>query len=230
MRKVYFTENQMKRLIGEDFESYLPQETDAGEVPSNSYGTEVSPSAKIDGEYTDNSWTDRVSKEIVPNSPYGRRYPCTSVSAGICESSKKKLNETNQDLQNTRFNLTKNLKSDVMAMAASDSGDKLINNMAQEIQNGDGFNTKSAYKRLYDLRNMAKNDPERFKRINGQRLISVISNQLENAKGASKRSKESKKAVGMQNAYQKAGGTKQSGNGMAHSQKTNSDVKFTYNS
>ena len=115
-------------------------------------------------------------------------------------------------------------------MAASDNGDKLMNNMAQEIQNGDGFNTKSAYKRLYDLRNMAKNDPERFKRINGQRLISVISNQLENAKSASKRSKERKKAVGMQNAYQKAGGTKQSGNGMAHSQKANSGVKFTYNS
>jgi hypothetical protein len=230
MRKVYFTENQMKRLIGEDFESYLPQEVDASEVPDNSYGTEVSPSGKIDGEYTDNSWTDKVSKEIVPKGPYGRRYTYGGVVAGVCESVKKKLNETNQDLQNTQFNLTKNLKSDVTAMAAANGGDKLLNNMSKEIQSGNGFNVKSAYKRLYDLKNMAKNDPERFKRINGQRLISVISNQLENAKGASKRSKESKKAVGMQNVYQKAGGTKQSGNGMAHSQKPNSDVKFTYNS
>lgn len=228
MRKVYFTENQMKRLIGEDFQAYLPQETDASDAPDNSFGTETAPSDKYDDEYTDNSWTDEYSKRIVPKGPYGRGYMYPTVGSGIYESCKKKLNETNQDLQNTQFNLTKNLKSDVVSMAASDGGDKLLNNMAQEIQSGSGFNTKSAYKRLHDLRDMAQNDPERFKKINGQRLISVISNQLENAKGASKRSKEAKKAVGIQNTYQKAGGTKQAGNGMAHTKKTDSDVKFTY--
>lgn len=220
MRKVYFTESQIKRLLGEDFMSYLPDEEDAAEVPENSYGTETTTSGKIDGKLTDTVCTDRIAKTRVAYSPYGRRNLYSMGNAPLAEGNKKKLDEVNQDLQNTQFNLGKNLKSAVQANAVAANGsDKLLNNMSREAQSGKGFNISSAYKRLRDLKKMATEDPQRFNRIGGNRLIATITNQIETAKGISKRSKETKKNVGIQNAFQKAGGTKQAGNGMAHTTK-----------
>ena len=219
MRRVYFTESQVRGMLGEDFMTYLPKETQASETPENSYGTQTATSGKIDGELTNPVCTDRVAKERMPAAPFGRRHLYAYPGTGLYES--------NQDLENTRFNLGRNLKDTVVSAASNDNGDKLLNNMAKEAESGKGFSTNSAYKRLHDLETMRVNDPERFKRINGNRLMRNISSQLEAAKGVSKRSKELKKDMGMTNAFQKAGGIKQSGNGQAHTKK-NGNAVFTY--
>ena len=66
MRRVLFTESQLKEALGEDFMSYLPNSSMAAEEPENSYGTEIGASDKnCDGIETDTITTDKIAQQTV---------------------------------------------------------------------------------------------------------------------------------------------------------------------
>ena len=79
MRKVLFTEAQMKRILGESY----PLSTKGGEVPGNAYGTEVSTNmTNVDADNKPSvTTTDKIAKEKTvgnrwfANSRYGTRAP-----------------------------------------------------------------------------------------------------------------------------------------------------------
>ena len=221
MRRVLFTESQLKEALGEDFMSYLPNSSMAAEEPDNSYGTEIGTSDKnCDGIETDTITTDKIAQQRSP------RFPIWRASTGLHES-KKKLNETNQDLTDMgkTFNLGKKLNNSIQQTANDNPNDKMLSNMA----NDENMTANCAYTRNNRLEHMKHDDPERYKRINGERLQKVLQDKLDNAKGISKSRKETKAAAGLPNAYHKEGGTRNVGNGMAHSQKKDDSVVFSYN-
>lgn len=207
MKKVIFTENQLKRIIGEDFTSYLPNEFDAKDVPDNSYGTEITTSDKLEnGEMGDMPTTDKIRRMKSTQGPFtgyfGRTYG--------------RIYEDNQDLVNNRFGINSTIRQDIENSANEEEKKKFLKPC--------GY--KATYKRIYDLKNKAKETPEEFTDID-RRVLKDYENQLETQKNISKRQKETKANIGMTNVYQKAGGTKTSNNGKAHTKKVQ-DGTITY--
>ena len=74
MRKVLFTESQLKGILGENFGTYLPKKGYAAENPDNSYGTEVSLTDNdLDNNPVDTVTTDKIAKSRVCAIPRLRR-------------------------------------------------------------------------------------------------------------------------------------------------------------
>lgn len=199
MRKIIFTEQQLKHILGEDFESYLPKDGLASEEPSNSFGTEIGVSDKnSDGESIDTPVTDKIGKSVTPG------YALFRHTSGLAES-KKKVNEENHELMNHSYNLGKNINSQINSAASMNPKDKLMQNMNSEKNMKHG----TAKKRKHDLEQMQKDDPQRFENIGGDKILNGIDQKLKNDTEMSRRHKETKKNVlGQDNAFQKAGGTK----------------------
>ena len=209
-RKIIVAESQIDRLLGEGFMSYLENKEDANEAPPNEYGTEAFTDGKdANGDDMKSPCTDRVARERYPRNPFSYWNGTRGFALGG-----RVMTEDNQDLMGRQFSVNAPLKKEIQANA-KDSGDKLLNNMADEKS----FNIKTAYKRRHDLNKMKAENPEEFKATGRDRILRDISNQIENAKGLSKSNKETKKNAGIDNAFQKPGGTKNSGNGKAHTTK-----------
>jgi hypothetical protein len=141
--------------------------------------------------------------------------------------SSQTLAESNQDLDNLgkSFNLGKSANNSIKQVASDSPNDKMLNNMASD----ENMTANCAYTRNNRLEKMKEEDPERYERINGKQLQRIIQQKLKAAKNNSYNSKKVKKECGIQNAFQKSGGTKQYGNGKAHTQKQG-DMTFSFES
>jgi hypothetical protein len=214
MRKVRFNENQIKRLLGEDFMSYLPDSMDGAEQPATSYGTEVSVADKnVDGEedtiVTGDDFADAQTQQS------WRPWFSTSTR-GLYGA--PPLFEMNQDFTNRKFSIGRKIKDNLAGL----KGDRMAKNMADTANMPVG----TLYSRLNRLRKMKDEDPQRYTKMGGDSLVRNLERQIESAKNGSASSKKLKRDMGNANAYQKAGYTKQSGNGRAHTLKTG--VEFSY--
>lgn len=211
MRKVIFTESQLKKILGENFDTYLPKKDYAEENPNNAYGTQVSLTGKDSkGDPIDTVATDRIAKSRTPSIGRFRRI-----------SENDELNEENQELVNHEYNLGMKMNGQIDTMAAQNPNDKLLQNMSNDKNMKHG----TAKKRKHDLEVMKDEDPVRFQSINGNNILSGINRKLKNDTDASKSHKEFKKNVlGYSNAFQKEGGRKNA-SGTAH---TNNNITVTY--
>jgi hypothetical protein len=225
-RRFIFTEKQLKRILGEDFEAYLvnadhASAADEQSIPYN-YG-EIKPT-DTGGSFP--ITTDKVGGTKIPMYPWlrmaynplyeqkkkvhyndeGKKVPETCPKCGakvmtkisgepvfVCSNkecgeffgvvpfSGNKLEERNQYLDDKRFRLAKNTNK-VVSDAAKDGSDKMMNHMAANKN----IRLKTLYTRRYRLNRMRTEDPERFKRINGEKILKDISDTIERAKGMGK--------------------------------------------
>jgi hypothetical protein len=141
--------------------------------------------------------------------------------------SSQTLAESNQDLINLgkSFNLGKEANDRLKQVASASPNDKMVKNMASDAN----MTANCAYTRNNRLEKMKDEDPERYKRINGEQLQRIIQQKLKSAKDSSNSSKQLKKNSGIANAFQKSGGTKNYGNGKAHTKKQG-NVTFSFES
>lgn len=216
MRKIILTEAQLKKIMGEDFTSYLPNSLDQGAEPENSELTQIGTVGKIDGERGTAVTTDKIAKSRCP------KYPVWRTTSGLAEE--ENLNEENQDLVNmgNTFNMGKNVNAMVSNVSNANPNDRMMKNIA----NDPNMNASTAYTRINRLKKMKVEDPARYVNIGGDKLLKTLQDKIEAAKKSSASKKQVKAASGMNNAYQKEGGTKQVGNGKAHTPK--SSVSITY--
>ena len=198
MRRVIFTESQLKSILGENFDTYLPKKDFAEENPENAYGTQVSLTGKDSkGDPIDTVATDRIAKSRTPSIGRFRRI-----------SENDELNEENQELVNHQYNLGMKMNNQIDAMAAQNPSDKLLQNMSNDKNMKHG----TAKKRKHDLEVMQNEDPVRFQSIGGKKILNGIDRKLKNDMDVSKNHKEFKKNVlGYTNAYQIEGGQKNTG-------------------
>ena len=213
MRTVLLTESQLKSLFGENFMSYL-ENTDTGvEEPNNSYGTEVGLSNKdVDGRQGEQPVTDKIGNVRAFGYPiWGGMGSRTVPMRG--------LDEANQELRNNghTYSMGQNMNQDIQNMARNGQGGK----MAQNIANEKGMTIDAAYMRLKRLKDMKEQDPQRYQAMQGDRMCAILQNMINTAKKSSASAKKTKAMAGQSNVYQKEGGTKVSGNGMAHSPAAN---------
>lgn len=206
MRKIIISESQFKHIVGEsdDLGGYLTDTGDYAKEPATSYGEEVSVSDKNDdGDETDVVTADKIAKERAP------KYPIWRAQTGMMES--------NQDLANSGKSVSfgKNTNMGLASVSNANPNDKMVKNMVNNHQ----MTTNAAYTRNNRLNQMRKNDPERYARIGGKVLQRQIQSQLNAKKAVSRNRKQAQKNMGNGNAFQKEGGMRNSGNGMAHTPK-----------
>ena len=260
MKKVLFTEDQMKYILGEDFTSYLDKEDNGNDFPEDSLvatGNEVLTNEPDADEFPtmDNVAASRTrshpfyrqsmygvmfegKKKVIKNDKgeivpefcpkcgskvglYIQGEPVYLCSNEKCREyfgirpfpksleremkkmdkeieKKQSLNERNHQLDGRTYRLGKNINQQIDNIAANNSGDKMINNMSNEKD----ATANCLYVRQNRLRQMKKDDPERYKRINGKRLEKTIGDTLNRATSETKTDSlniQDKNALGVPN-------------------------------
>jgi len=98
---------------------------------------------------------------------------------------KQKIDERNHELDGKTFTLGKKTNDTVDAIAANNSGDKLLNNMSTEKS----ATANSLYVRQNRLNKMKKENPIRYAKINGKQLQKGIKDTLNRATASTKTDK-----------------------------------------
>ena len=163
MRKVIFTEEQIKKIVGEDVADYFNNIDNAGEVPDNAYGTEVFVN-NVDKDSEDNvTTTDRIARHKNRSNSGGRLFARSRTFESV--------NESSFDDTRTR-NFGKNAKENILNGAGEGAG-KMLNNLANDINNG-GTRNNTNQVRLSRLRKQAKEDPVTFMKNGGKQTLKAL--------------------------------------------------------
>ena len=163
MRKVIFTEEQIKKIVGEDVADYFNNIDNAGEVPDNAYGPEVFVN-NVDKDSEDNvTTTDRIARHKNRSNSGGRLFARSRTFESV--------NESSFDDTRTR-NFGKNAKENILNGAGEGAG-KMLNNLANDINNG-GTRNNTNQVRLSRLRKQAKEDPVTFMKNGGKQTLKAL--------------------------------------------------------
>ena len=228
MKKILFTEGQLKYILGEA-ETFIyldkgDQGCDASIESNVDTGTEVSANdLDADEQPTTDAVADMKTRShpFYRNSGYGTMFegkkkivkndkgeivPDTCPECGskiglyvkgepvyLCSNKEcgkyfgtipfsKKLNERNHQLDGRTYRLGKKVNQEIDAIAANNSGDKMINNMSK---NKDA-SANCLYVRQNRLNKMKREDPVRYQNINGKRIQKTISDTLNRATAETK--------------------------------------------
>ena len=211
MKKIRFSEHQMKRILGEKYGTYLNTFGNSNVSPI-SYGTDVAVSDKdINGDMTATPVPEKIRR--VPVSPFARnRY-----FGGMTESKRQRINEANKDFKDDMIYLPKNilsmLNNSLQSVKPNDTEYKRLMN----IINAKGIKVSAAYRMKSDHDN---NSEYNKRSVIPKQVMDWITQELKTLETMSRNRKETKRALGDTNAFQKPGGSRNSG-GKAHSAKNN---------
>ena len=95
------------------------------------------------------------------------------------------IDERNHQLDGKTYRLGKKINTQIDALAANNSGDKMLQNMS----NNKDASANCLYVRQNRLKKMKQEDPERYQRINGKRLEKTIGDTLNRATAETKTEK-----------------------------------------
>ena len=211
MKKIYVTEAQLKGAFGMALSYFKSGENGAKEAP---FDSEISVNGELSGET--NITTDKTASEITPRTYYGARKR-HSIN---CSVEKKTLSESNKELVDNTYQIPEKLYK---TLCANHNRVKNNSNIKGIQRLGNLVNNRAiSYNEMYRLKNYFENLPQNdseYILLGGNEMVRWIDQQLKSSTSSSKNTKEIKKMLGMKNVYQKEGGTKNSGNGQAHSKK-----------
>ena len=179
MKKILFTEKQIRSILGEEVFTYLDQEDNGLDVPEDSLvatGDEVFTNDPDADEFPD---TDNIAaKKIRSNPIYNVGY------YGVhCESKKKiPIEEINHKLIGRKYRLGKKTNQQIDNIAANNPGDKMLNNMSKDKD----ASANCLAVRQTRLKQMKKNNPGRYERINGDKIENAIDDRLGIARAETK--------------------------------------------
>lgn len=197
MKKIIFTESQLRNILGEDFTSYLPNKDTEYGIPNKVGEIETSVGdMDSDGELAN---------------------ICTDELGNMLHTDRRKwfrrIYESNQALDNVDIKIPDRLMNDLKNSLSQGSSDNDSYIRIQNIIQQGAVNVDWADKIVSDYKkNGGKGN------IIPRSFVQWLQTQLKSKRDILDNSKKMKKDLGFNNAYQKAGGTK--GNGVAHSAKT----------
>ena len=220
---IIITEKQLKEIAGAD-SSYL--DSIDNDLDVNMGHTETfadgGPIDTIKGRGK-NMTGDKKVKNTAKNPSWSNRGVTKSLPL-TCGKKKNKIVEANRDGENKTWRIPDEIYRTLQTNASSFNGDKnaagwdRLNNL---IKNPDvSYDEMRRLKNFFDTK--SKNEPEHYQMICGDKLKPWVDNSLKSFTGSIQRDKENRSSMGQSNVFQKAGGTKNSGNGQAHTQKVSS--------
>ena len=162
MKKIVFTQGQLNSLLGEDFTAYINASDNGCDFPQDSdiaSNNEILTNDPIADDYPT---LDKITKSEYPRNPY-------TINRA------HKLMERNHSLDGRLFTIGKDVNDDIKELSQADNSDKLLKNIATDKN----ASANCWYVRLNRLKKMKNTDPERFNRINGERIIKNIEGVLD---------------------------------------------------
>ena len=225
MKKILFTEEQIKSILGEEAFTYLDKEDNGLGFPEDSLVATGGEVLTNDPDADEFPTTDKIaasktrSHPFYRNAGYGTMFegkkkivkndegdivPETCPECGskvglyiqgepvyLCSNKKCnkyfgtrkfKIDEINHKLVGRKYRLGKNTNQQIDNIAANNPGDKMLNNMSKDKN----ASANCLAVRQTRLKQMKQNDPERYKRINGDSLENAIDDRLNIARSETK--------------------------------------------
>lgn len=219
-RTIIISARQLNEIVGAD-SSYLSSIDNDEDVPRGHVET-FADGGPIDAtkERGNPITTDKIASKKAKNPSWSNRGVTRSIPL-TCSKKKTKIVEANRAGEDKTWRIPDEIYKTLKMNASSYGGDKnasgwdRLNNL---INNPDvSYNEMRRLKNFFD--NHSKNEPEHYNMICGDKLKPWVDTSLSSFTGAIERDKANRSSLGQTNVYQKAGGTKNSGNGQAHTPK-----------
>lgn len=168
MKKVLFTESQLKAILGEDVGGYL-RTSDVAEKPDNAHLQQVFVNnADVDTEDEfDNNVTvsDKIARRMSNrNRLFPKRTRCFEEKS-----------HTLDNMRNTGYGQKYNER---ISNTASNGGGKMINNLNDEVQSKTGSRNNTNQVRLSRLKDQKKSDPLNYLRNGGKETENILRDQI----------------------------------------------------
>lgn len=207
-KTVIFTKQQLHEILGTNMTYLDNADSDFKENGNN----EVYSGEKLPSQDADPFTTDKLAKMRVVD--YGPWVPGGRGDARIGNVYQRGLYESNSDLEGTFIEMDPET-SKKMTAAKGSAGANAVKNGRMTYTNATTIKTEmEKLKAAGDEQSMKK-----FQAMGGDIFLDKIRKALDNKTALVKRDKKNRADMGMKNVYQKPGGTKNSGNGMAHTKK-----------
>jgi hypothetical protein len=215
-KTVIFTKRQIIEAIEADSSYFDDDNMDFQEFNAH---TEVATGGKTSNKKDAIPFTtDKFASELAPNAGFMKNRVHKAIPIN-CSKKKIELTEANAEGENRTWRMPDDIYSQLQYNASNYNGDKnatgwdRLNNL---INNPNvGYDEMRRLKNFFDKH--AKNEPEHYNLICGDKLKPWVDNSLKSFTGSIASDKKNRSEMGELNVYQKAGGTKDSGNGMGHS-------------
>ena len=226
-KTIIITERQLRDILEADF-SYL----DKMEGDFNEYNAHIE-------TMTGGKLSDKTDAKPLTTDNFTKMLSKTYGSSTVMQQEPRRINCSKED--------KKKILSENLPMGQGKTWmipDELYTNLQTNHQAYQGDRNAAGWDRLNNLikqRNVkygemkrlknyfeqqGKKDQNAYNLLGGAKMEQWVQNSLKSYRGAIETDKANRSAMGQENVYQKAGGTKNSGNGKAHSKKNNGITYF----
>lgn len=207
-KTVIFTKQQLHEILGTNMTYLDNADSDFKENGNN----EVYSGEKLPSQNADPITTDKVAKMRVVD--YGPWVPGGRGDARFGNVYQRGLYESNSDLEGTSIEMDPETAKKMTAAKGSAG--------ANAVKNGRvTYTNATTIKSEMEKLKAAGDEPstKKYQAMGGDIFLDKITKALNDKTALVQRDKENMRNMGMQNVFQEPGGTKNSGNGMAHTKK-----------
>lgn len=226
-KTIIITERQLREIVGAD-PSYL--DSMEGDFKEYNAGIETMVGGKLSDKsdanpLTTDDLTQMLSKTYGSSTVMQQEPRTINCSKNV---KKKTLSENSPMGQSKTWMIPDELYKQLQSNSQMYQGDKnaagwdRLNNLIG--QRNVKYGEMKRLKNYFD--NQGKKDQNGYNLLGGAKMEQWVQNSLKSYRGAVETDKANRSAMGQENVYQKAGGTKNSGNGKAHSKKNNGITYF----
>lgn len=214
MKRIIFTERQLQEVTGVNDFTYIDSNNTFN--PYNGE-TEIMSGDKIETTGSDGkpTITDKISHSITPQQNSFMKINRCYYKNGMGNANYHNLQESNALMTDIEYEIPKKIKEKLSRIKNSYSENKNGIKRLNHLINADKLNT-SWMERLQNFFNNTNPSSEEFAMAGGNEMKNWVNNELSNKRSEIKNSKEIKRKMGDNNAFIKAGYTKESKNGKSH--------------
>lgn len=227
-KTIIVSKRQLTEIVGAD-SMYLDNiNGDSNEFKAS---TEVTLNPDLSNKkYAEPITTDDIAMNMAKNPSWSNHGNTRPIPIN-CSKKKTKIIEANQAGENRTWHIPDELYSTLQTNASNYTGDKnasgwdRVNNLLNQREVS--YDEMRRLKNFFDKK--AQKEPEHYNLIGGNKMQQWVDNSLKTFRTSVSSDKKNRSSMGQNNVYQKAGGTKNSNNGQAHTPKTTTtfDGKIT---
>ena len=218
-RKVYITEDQLNEILNG---GYLDDYSSDGNIKDAGYEITTNPLKGGDGVTS-----DEFAKDQCRNVRMGRYRDSGGVipaCGALTYEEKKKINEVADGVKNKRYKVSGPLRDMMVRNYQSTNGRTIGTKRLEKLLSDEGASENYLSNLLSDIK-AGKVSNDELQLLGGNDFVRWMNQNITNRQTMDAGIKKTQHDMGMQNVYQKAGGTKDSG-GTAHTPKNNGTITY----
>lgn len=218
-RKVYMTEEQLNEILDG---SYLDDYSSDGNIKDAGYEITTNPMKGGEPVTADEYAKKRGARDIFMGRyrDHGGVYP----AAGALTLEKKNINEVTDAVKNKRYKVSGPLRDKMMRNYQSTNGRTIGTKRLEKLLSNEGASENYLSNLLSDMK-AGNISQEEMQLLGGDDFIRWMNQNIKNRQTIDAGVKKSQHDMGMQNVYQKEGGTRNNG-GTAHTPKNNGTITY----